>query len=83
MAYCIYEDLIGATEVKIHLKSCIHYVNHEPTETTKWHEVVFLSKKSNNPNLAALQKSVSECVEKKNYDFKTAKISNEGKVTFE
>ena len=45
-------------------------------------EVVFLSKKSNNPNLAALQKSVDECVEKKNYDFKTAKISNEGKVTF-
>ena len=34
------------------------------------------------PNLAALQKSVDECVEKKNYDFKTAKISNEGKVTF-
>ena len=39
MAYCIYEDLLGATEVKIHLKSCVHYVNHEPTETTKWHEV--------------------------------------------
>ena len=35
------------------------------------------------PNLAALQKSVDEYVEKKNYDFKTAKISNEGKVTFE
>ena len=34
------------------------------------------------PNLAALQKSVDECVEKKNYDFKTAKISNGGKVTF-
>ena len=45
-------------------------------------EVVFLSKKSKNPNLVALQKSVDECVEKKNYDFKTAKISNEGKVTF-
>ena len=46
-------------------------------------EVVFLSKKSKNPNLAALQKSVSECIEKKNYDFKIAKISNDGKVTFE
>ena len=43
---------------------------------------MFLSKKSSNPNLAALQKSVDECVEKKNYNFKTAKISNEGKVTF-
>ena len=46
-------------------------------------EVVFLSKKSKNPNLAALQKSVSECIKKKNYDFKIAKISNEGKVTLE
>ena len=46
-------------------------------------EVVFLSKKSKNPNLEALQKSVGECVKKKNYDFKVAKISNEGKVTFE
>ena len=39
MAYCIYEDLLGADKVKIHLKSCTYYVNHEPTETTKWHEV--------------------------------------------
>ena len=34
-------------------------------------------------NLIALQKSVGECVKMKNYDFKVAKISNEGKVTFE
>jgi len=46
-------------------------------------EVVFLSKKSNNPNLAGLQKSVGECIEKKNYDFKIVRIANEGKVTFE
>ena len=46
-------------------------------------EVVFLSKKSKNPNLAALQKSVGECIEKKNYDFKIVRIANEGKVTFE
>ena len=46
-------------------------------------EVVFLSKKSNNPNLAVLQKSVGECIEKKNYDFKIVRIANEGKVTFE
>ena len=46
-------------------------------------EVVFLSKKSKNPNLAVLQKSVGECIKKKNYDFKIARISNEGKVTFE
>ena len=39
MTYCIFEDLANATEIKIHLKSCVHYVNHEPTETTKWHEV--------------------------------------------
>jgi len=46
-------------------------------------EVVFLSKKSKNPNLAVLQKSVGECIEKKNYDFKIVRIANEGKVTFE
>ena len=46
-------------------------------------EVVFLSKKSKNPNLAVLQKSVGECVKKKNYDFKIVRIANEGKVTFE
>ena len=39
MTYCVYEDLIGFDEVKIHLQSCRHYVDHEPTETTKWHEV--------------------------------------------
>ena len=39
MTYCVFEDLANATQVKIHLKSCINYVNHEPTETTKWHEV--------------------------------------------
>ena len=39
MTYCIFEDLIGAVEIKIHLKSCTHYTNHLPTETTKWHEV--------------------------------------------
>ena len=39
MVYCICEDLVGDTAVKIHLKSCTYYVNHVPTETTKWHEV--------------------------------------------
>ena len=46
-------------------------------------EVVFLSKKSKNPSLAKLQKSVGECVKNKKYDFKVARISNEGKVVFE
>ena len=46
-------------------------------------EVVFLSKKSKNPNIAVLQKSVGECIKKKNYDFKIVRIANEGKVTFE
>ena len=39
--------------------------------------------KSNNPNLAALQKSVGECIKNKNYDFKIVRIANGGKVTFE
>ena len=44
---------------------------------------IFLSKKSKNPSLAKLQKSVGECVKNKKYDFKVARISNEGKVIFE
>ena len=39
MSYCIFEDIEGTTEVKIHLKSCTYYINHVSTETTKWHEV--------------------------------------------
>ncbi len=45
-------------------------------------EVVFFSKKSENSDMLNLQKSVDECVKRKNYDFKLARISNEGKVTF-
>ena len=33
--------------------------------------------------ISGLQKSVGECVKKKNYDFKIVRIANEGKVTFE
>ena len=46
-------------------------------------EVVFLSKKSQNSDLLNLQKSVNECVKKKNYDFKLVRISDEGKISFE
>jgi len=30
-----------------------------------------------------LQKSVSECVKKKDYDFSIVRISDEGKISFE
>ena len=46
-------------------------------------EVVFFSKKSENSDMLNLQKSVDECVKKKNYDFKIARIANDGSVTFE
>ena len=46
-------------------------------------EVIFLSKKSKNSDLLNLQKSVNECVKKKNYDFKLVRISDTGKITFE
>ena len=46
-------------------------------------EVVFFSKKSENSDMLNLQKSVDECVKKKNYDFKIAQIANDGSVTFE
>ena len=68
------------------IKPIIHPVdfvifNGDRDEQVK--EVVFLSKKSKNQNLAVLQKSVSNCVKKKNYDFKIARIANDGSVTFE
>ena len=46
-------------------------------------EVVFLSKKSKNSDMLNLQKSVSECVKKKDYDFSIVRISDEGKISFE
>ena len=40
MTFAIFEDLVPNTSaVKIHLKRCHHYVDHEFTKTTKWHEV--------------------------------------------
>ena len=39
MTQCDFEDLANAVPVMIHLKTCGHYTKHEPTETTKWHEV--------------------------------------------
>jgi len=36
MPYCIFEDLIGATEVKIHLQSCGFFTGTSTT-TTRWH----------------------------------------------
>ena len=46
-------------------------------------EVVFFSKKSENSDMLNLQESVDECVKKKNYDFKIARIANDGSITFE
>ena len=46
-------------------------------------EVVFLSKKSKNSDMLNLQKSVSECVKKKDFDFSIVRISDEGKISFE
>ena len=37
-------------------------------------EVVFFSKKSENSDMLNLQESVDECVKKKNYDFKIARV---------
>ena len=40
MKFAIFEDLIPNTSsVKIHLRGCHHYVMHEETKTTRWHEI--------------------------------------------
>ena len=38
--FVIFQDLAPNTSaVKIHLRTCYHYRNHEPTTTTAWHKV--------------------------------------------
>ena len=37
MVYCIFEDKLRATEVKIHHESCGHANRNNITSTTKWH----------------------------------------------
>ena len=40
MTFAIFEDLVKNTSaVKIHLRTCHHFRNHEPTDTTTWYEV--------------------------------------------
>ena len=45
-------------------------------------DVIFLSKKSENSDLQQLQKSIHNCVKNKNYDFREAKVANNGKITY-
>lgn len=38
MQYVVYEDLADATETKVHLDSCGHYVGRDQEATTvRWH----------------------------------------------
>ncbi len=37
MKYMVYEDLLGATEIKIHEKDCGQVKRGGATDTTKWH----------------------------------------------
>ena len=45
-------------------------------------DVIFLSKKSENSDLRQLQESIHSCVKNKNYDFREAKVSNNGKIEY-
>lgn len=37
MYYFVFEDLVNATQIKIHQDGCGH-IGDNSTETTKWHE---------------------------------------------
>lgn len=37
MSYFVFEDLVNATQVKIHQQGC-GFIGNNSTETTKWHE---------------------------------------------
>ena len=48
MTYVVMEDLLGATEVKIHLETCSYYQgNSGDTTTTKWHKAGSLAEAEN------------------------------------
>lgn len=37
MEYRVYEDLVGATEIKIHEEDCSFVNKDDDADTTKWH----------------------------------------------
>lgn len=46
-------------------------------------DVLFLSKKTSAPSLEAARRQVKDAVQEKNYDWKTARVSTDGKIEYE
>ena len=61
----------------------VDFVIYEGMNDKKMNDVVFLSKKTENPYLDKLHTSINEAIQKELYDFKVARIDIDGNVSFE
>ena len=61
----------------------VDFVIYEGMNEKKMNDVVFLSKKTNNPYIDKLHMSINETINKELYDFKVARIDIDGSVSFE
>jgi len=61
----------------------IDFVIYEGMNEKKMNDVVFLSKKTENPYINKLHMSINEIVNKELYDFKVARIDIDGSVKYE
>ena len=60
----------------------VDFVIYNGNQNKQITDVIFLSKKSENSDLQQLQESIHNCVKNKNYDFREAKVANNGKITY-
>lgn len=60
----------------------VDFVIYDGNNDKQIKKIIFLSKKSEISDLRQLQESIHECVKKKNYDFREAKVSNNGNIEY-
>ena len=60
----------------------VDFVIYDGNNDKQIKKIIFLSKKSEISDLKQLQESIHECVKKKNYDFREAKVSNNGNIEY-
>jgi len=82
MEPCLAQLKLNPYDIKL-ISHPVDFVVFEGLNDNDLSSITFLSKKTPNLQLAALRKEVSRAVEKKEYDWKTARVDSEGKITYE
>jgi len=84
---CIYPGLAKLKYDPYDIKAIMHPVDfivfNGLNEGTEVRDVTFLSKKSSDRELNLILESVRKTVDKRNYDWKVARVTTDGKVNFE